>query len=418
MKRLFAGLPVIAFVVAAMLPGHCAAGNFCTADNQCSVGNWCYLHTNTCTPDLPNGVPIPDDQTHTNPILNGMCTAAAGALVCISGVCDTADNRCGLLNGDGACTVGNGGTVCRSGACDSNDNRCGYANSDGPCTQATGPIVCRSGVCSASGTCEASGGCNLDADCSSGNWCSESTHTCNPRLVNGLSIPVDPPHSNPTLDGTCTAAAGTLVCLSSVCDTTNNTCGYLDGDGFCTLGNADVVCDSGACSVTGICEPAGGCLINADCAPGNVCTAAFMCTPGTVDISVAAVAGPNPVEAGSDLTYTITVSNGGTISAASVFLSDTVPTGTTFVSLAAAAGWSCNALTPGTTGTASCFASALDPGSAVFTLVVQIDPASADGTVISNTVTASSATSDTNLLNNSASAATTVFLPIFKDGFE
>ena len=77
--------------------------------------------------------------------------------------------------------------------------------------------------------------------------------------------PTDPPHTNPTLNGTCTAAAGTLVCTSGVCDTKDNECGYANGDGPCNAGNGATLCQSTACSVNGTCEPMGGCNVNADC---------------------------------------------------------------------------------------------------------------------------------------------------------
>ena len=70
-----------------------------------------------CVPKVANGQPVPSDPAHSNPTLGGTCTAAAAALTCTSGVCDTKDNLCGYASGDGPCTMGNGGTVCRSGMC-------------------------------------------------------------------------------------------------------------------------------------------------------------------------------------------------------------------------------------------------------------------------------------------------------------
>src|SRR5262249_54390767 len=141
------------------------------------------------------------------------CAAAVGALVCASGVCDPEGDEWGLLKNDGPCTAMKGGVVCRSGVCDV-DGLCGDAVGDGPCTMANGGTVGRSGACSVIGLCEPLGGCDVDADCTGGNWCSESTHTCTAKLSNGTAMPNDPPHMNPTLNGTCTAAAATLVCAS------------------------------------------------------------------------------------------------------------------------------------------------------------------------------------------------------------
>ncbi|HEX7604449.1 MAG TPA: hypothetical protein VF316_22675 [Polyangiaceae bacterium] len=216
--------------------GTCMPSGGCNVDADCSAGNWCAEATHTCTGKLPNGTAIPTDGPHTNPTLNGTCTAQAGGLVCQSGVCDTADDKCGYADGHGPCSASDGGSS-----------------------------VCRSGSCSLNGTCEPSGGCNTDADCSAGQWCNESAHACTPQLPNGTLVPTDGPHTNPTLNGTCTQQAGALVCTSGVCDTADNECGYANGDGPCTSSNASKVCRSSTCSADGTCVPNGGCNINADC---------------------------------------------------------------------------------------------------------------------------------------------------------
>jgi uncharacterized repeat protein (TIGR01451 family) len=265
--------------------GKCEPAGGCNVDADCAGGDWCDETSHTCTAKLPNGTLIPSDPPHMNPVLNATCTVGAASLVCTSAVCDTTDNKCGYLNGDGTCTpgaTGNGGVVCRSGVCDP-DTKCGYANGDGPCTPATAGTVCRSGVCSKNGECEPSGGCNVDADCTGGDWCNEKVHTCTPKLANGTAIPSDPTHTLPPLNGTCTVAAGTLVCVSAVCDTLDNECGYANGDGPCipgTGGNGGVVCRSGTCSSNGTCEPMGGCNVDADCPTGNWCDeTSHTCTP-------------------------------------------------------------------------------------------------------------------------------------------
>jgi hypothetical protein len=252
----------------------------CTQDSQCLVGNWCNETAKTCGPTLANGTTIPTDPPHAAPTLNGTCTVAAGTLVCTSAVCDTTDNKCGFLNGDGPCTVADGGVVCRSGVCDPNDLKCGYAVGDGPCTMANGGTVCRSGVCSANGLCEPPGGCNVDADCTGGKWCNESVHACTPKVGNGTPIPTDPPHMSPTLNGTCSLAAGTLTCVSAVCDVNDNKCGYANGDGPCTIATGGTVCRSSVCSVNNLCMPSGGCNVDGDCTGGNWCLeTTHTCTP-------------------------------------------------------------------------------------------------------------------------------------------
>jgi hypothetical protein len=340
--------------------GVCEPVGGCNVDADCTGGNWCDESAHVCTPRLANGVAVPTDGPHTNPTLNGTCTAAAGALTCVSLVCDSTDDKCGYANGDGPCTVATGPTVCRSGSCtttsgvcapsggcsvdadcasgnwcnetahmctpqlangvavptdgphtsptlngmctaaagtlvcqsgvcDTKDNECGYANGDGPCTAANGGLVCRSATCSTNGTCEPSGGCNVDADCTIGKWCDETMSACLPTLPNGTVVPTDGPHTNPTLNGTCTAAAGALTCTSGVCDTKDNECGYANGDGPCTASNGSTVCRSGKCGATGVCA---GCTMDSDCGGATPvcntttgicvqCTTSAMCSGAT-----------------------------------------------------------------------------------------------------------------------------------------
>src|SRR5207237_7364968 len=52
----------------------------------------------------------------------------------------------------------------------------------------------------------------------------------------------------------------------------------------------------------------------------------------SADLSVTKTDAPDPVTAGTNLTYTITVSNAGSSDAQGVSLTDAVPAGTTFVS--------------------------------------------------------------------------------------
>jgi MYXO-CTERM domain-containing protein len=197
----------------------------CNVDADCAAGHWCEETMHVCTATLSNGTAIPNDPDHTNPGVTGTCSTAVGTLVCTSGVCSTANSECGYSDGEGICTVANG------------------------------PMLCQSGVCSNSGTCEAPMTCNVDADCATGQWCNEGMHTCKPTLANGQMIPSDPTHTNPSLGGTCTAGAGTLVCTSGVCSTANSECGFTNGEGPCTVADGPMVCQSGVCGNGATCGP-------------------------------------------------------------------------------------------------------------------------------------------------------------------
>lgn len=132
------------------------------------------------------------------------------------------------------------------------------------------------------------------------------------------------------------------------------------------------------------------------------------CMPATADLSVTKVDTPDPVTAGNVLAYTVTVANAGPAAAAAVSMTDTLPAGTTFASVTAPGGWTCTTPAVGAGGTVTCTNPSLAIGSAVFTLNVNVLPSVASGTVISNTATVTSSTTDPAPGNESATATSTV----------
>jgi uncharacterized repeat protein (TIGR01451 family) len=89
---------------------------------------------------------------------------------------------------------------------------------------------------------------------------------------------------------------------------------------------------------------------------------------------------PDPVKPGQELTYTISVTNGGPSAATNVAMDDPLPAGTTFNSLSPPSGWSCTTPTVGGSGSVRCTKSsfalpsstATYPISAKFILKVQV----------------------------------------------
>jgi uncharacterized repeat protein (TIGR01451 family) len=129
---------------------------------------------------------------------------------------------------------------------------------------------------------------------------------------------------------------------------------------------------------------------------------------GETDLGVTKVADADTVAAGSNITYTITVTNNGPDTAVNAMLEDVIPAGTTFVSVAEPDGWTCT--TPVSTSV-NCSNPSLEVTTGegeVFTLVVQVDPSVMPGTFITNTATVSTDTFDVNEENNSSSTATLV----------
>ncbi|HEV8578166.1 MAG TPA: DUF11 domain-containing protein [Thermoanaerobaculia bacterium] len=125
------------------------------------------------------------------------------------------------------------------------------------------------------------------------------------------------------------------------------------------------------------------------------------------DLSVTKVDTPDPVAPGANLTYTITVTNAGPDSASSVEFLDSLPAGTTFDSLSAPGGWTCSTPAVGSGGAVSCSIDPFAVGSAVFTLVVAVDPTLLTPE-ITNVAAASSTTADPEPENQFGVATTTV----------
>lgn len=137
-------------------------------------------------------------------------------------------------------------------------------------------------------------------------------------------------------------------------------------------------------------------------------SASVTTTVSGADIAVTKVGATSLVNVGADITYTITVSNNGPATATNASWSDTLPANTTFVSLSSPSGWVCTQPPVGSGGTVSCTRDSFPTGSAVFTLVVRVDSSVSEGTVISNTATATSETDDPNKLNNSSTETTRI----------
>jgi len=123
----------------------------------------------------------------------------------------------------------------------------------------------------------------------------------------------------------------------------------------------------------------------------------FTLTQPTADLAISQTA-RTQVRQGSNITYSITVNNGGPDAANLVKVVDTVPTGSTHISSSASQGACALAA-----GVVTCDLGTLVSGaSATVTIVVRAD---ATGS-INNTASVSSAAVDSNAANNSATAST------------
>jgi uncharacterized repeat protein (TIGR01451 family) len=134
----------------------------------------------------------------------------------------------------------------------------------------------------------------------------------------------------------------------------------------------------------------------------------FRVCVGEADLAITKTDSPDPVIAGNDLTYTVTVTNNGPDTATSVTVTDNLPAETTFVSCSSTGGGVCGGSGNNQTVT---FASLASGQSETITFVANVSCSVADGTVINNTATVSAFTPDPDTTNDSATATTTVSNP-------
>ena len=117
------------------------------------------------------------------------------------------------------------------------------------------------------------------------------------------------------------------------------------------------------------------------------------------DLIVTKTAAPDPVDAGTDVTYTITVTNAGVGTATGVAVTDTLPAGTSFVSATPSQG------TCAGTTTVSCSLGSL--GTSAQATVTIVATVTGSGT-ITNTATTAAGSNELFAFNNSATAPVTV----------
>jgi uncharacterized repeat protein (TIGR01451 family) len=140
----------------------------------------------------------------------------------------------------------------------------------------------------------------------------------------------------------------------------------------------------------------------------NSAAAAREVSAVAADLAVTISDSPDPVTPGGTLTYYITVVNNGPDRAMAVTLTDEVPANTTFVSVCCSRS---RPTTPpvGGTGTVTIGVGVLQYLEGyTYTLVVNVEPGTTPGTVISDTATVSTSTNDPDLTNDSATATTDV----------
>ena len=138
---------------------------------------------------------------------------------------------------------------------------------------------------------------------------------------------------------------------------------------------------------------------------GSNSGSAYVFVGPVADLEVTKTDSPDPVTAGNSLTYTLTVANNGPATSMGVVLTDTLPSGVSFVSS-----------TPGSPtctesgGTVTCnMGNLANNTTTTATIVVNVASSVAEGTSLSNKATATSTATDLNTSNNTdITSSTTV----------
>ena len=131
-------------------------------------------------------------------------------------------------------------------------------------------------------------------------------------------------------------------------------------------------------------------------------------TVGSADLSVSKYGSPGTVLTGQYVTWTVPMANGGPDAALAPSVTDHLAPTTTFSSVNVPGGWTCSTPTAGSTGTVSCSELVMTAGESVsLDIVVNVDCAVPQGTLIENSVSLTSAadTPDPETDNNAASAS-------------
>ncbi len=228
--------------------GTCVA---CTTDAACSGATpACSATTNTCVQCTAGAA--------------GNASACTGA----SPVCDASSSTCVPCNGDlgsgsaDACVAAGTPFCFLAGPL---QGQCGKCATDADCAGHPSGNTCNT----VAGTCYEA--CHSDADCTAQQWCDGPTGgagACVPKLANGTPLP-----AAPASVATCSTAVGLRVCVSTVCDPKDNTCGFATGDGPCA-GDPEcrnMLCDPVQHTCTG-CATDSDCPADDFCAPDGACT--------------------------------------------------------------------------------------------------------------------------------------------------
>jgi uncharacterized repeat protein (TIGR01451 family) len=128
------------------------------------------------------------------------------------------------------------------------------------------------------------------------------------------------------------------------------------------------------------------------------------------DLITTNAASPTSVAAGSNVTYTQSVTNNGPAAATAPTFTQATPPNTVFESMTPPAGWTCSGVAVGGTGTITCTDGSTLAANATanYTLILQVNAGTASGTTIAETATANATNLVPNIISNTATATVVV----------
>jgi uncharacterized repeat protein (TIGR01451 family) len=147
---------------------------------------------------------------------------------------------------------------------------------------------------------------------------------------------------------------------------------------------------------------------SADSDPSNNQAHGSLVFVSVADLEIDKTATPDPVVAGTNITYTITVTNNGPSAASDVAVSDLLPATLSVISVSGSNGAMCNAGIPGSEATLCAFGVVPNGGVRTMTVVALVNPSVEAGSVITNNASVSSTTADNDNSNNFDTTSTMV----------
>jgi len=134
-------------------------------------------------------------------------------------------------------------------------------------------------------------------------------------------------------------------------------------------------------------------------------------SPTQADVAITKTAAPEPVDQGTNLTYTLQVTNNGPAVAQGVMVSDPLPSQVTFTSVTTTQGTCPTQPAVGASGTVGCNIGTISVGGLVI-ITINVNAATfSSSTLATNTATVTATTNDPNLTNNSSTVNSTIQAP-------